>query len=94
MASTPPYKVWVVLDSRNDNKGVPGEEIKSAYCKCPAGFLGTCNNVAGMVFRVEQAVAHSYTKSSCNDRLCGWVHPGKASKVPGKVRDVVIYNEK
>ena len=75
MTSTPPYKVWVAIDSRNDNKGVPGGEIKSAYCTCPAGLLGTFNHVAGMLFRVEQALVHGYTESSCTDRLCGWVDP-------------------
>ena len=41
----------------------------SAYCSCPAGLPGSCNHVAGMLFRIEAAVIAGVTKPTCTSRL-------------------------
>ena len=48
------YDVWALV--KKDFKYDVGSAILSAYCTCAAGLLGSCNHVAGLLFRVEAAV--------------------------------------
>ena len=65
--SAKPYQVWVVIEK--DTAGKPGATITSAYCTCTAGLYGSCNHIAGLLFRVESAVLRGITKPTCTDRL-------------------------
>ncbi|KAH3818182.1 hypothetical protein DPMN_119780 [Dreissena polymorpha] len=54
------YNVWAVIE-----KNVPGRsggKVLSAYCTCTAGMFGTCNHVAGLLFRIEHAVKTGETE--------------------------------
>ena len=57
-----PYDVWAVVQKNKPN--VPGGCIRSAYCTCTAGILGTCNHITGMLFRIENAVQTGLTTPS------------------------------
>ncbi|XP_045161885.2 uncharacterized protein LOC123526703 [Mercenaria mercenaria] len=81
------YDVWAVI--RKDTQQTPGGEILSAYCTCTAGMLGTCNHVAGMLFKIEHATKTGETSKTCTDRLCEWnVAKAKPSKKPVKAGEV------
>ena len=58
--SAKPYDVSVVVE-----KDAPihrGGQILGGYCSCTAGLLGSCNNVAGMLVRIEAAVITGVTR--------------------------------
>ncbi|XP_070182354.1 uncharacterized protein [Littorina saxatilis] len=57
MSTRKPYKVWVMVSKKGET--TVGGEIQAAYCTCPSGLLGSCNHVAGLLFRVEAAVTVS-----------------------------------
>ena len=88
------YKVWIALNARDDFKELPCEEVNEAHCTCPVGLLGTCNHVAGVLFRVERAVVYGHVHNARTDHLCEWVDLGKRSDVPGRVKDTPFCNEK
>ena len=71
--SAKPYDVWVVVEK--DTPIHPGGQILSAYCSCTAGLLGSCNHVAGMLFRIEAAVITGVTRPTCMSRLSEWTVP-------------------
>ena len=80
--------------SRKDTKSSPGGEIVSAYCSCTAGLLGSCNHVAGMLFRIEAAVITGVTNPTCTSRLSEWVVPSsKANVQPGRMSDMVVIKD-
>ena len=56
---------------KNSGEG-PGGRICSGYCTCTAGMHGSCNHIAGMLFRVENAVKTGETKTSSTDKLSNW----------------------
>ena len=43
------YQTWAIVEK--DLLLRPGGKILSSYCTCTAGMLGTCNHVAGLLFR-------------------------------------------
>ncbi len=69
----PDYQVWAAVEK--DSKSVPGGRIHSAYCTCPVGLHGTCNHVAGLLFRIESAVRAGMATKSSTSRLCQWNIP-------------------
>ena len=78
-----PYKVWVMASKKTQD--CAGGEIKTAHCSCPAGLLGSCNHIAGLLFRVEAAVKSGATRPSCTEVECSWVIPqGTAARKPRK----------
>ena len=82
-----PYDVWAVIVKDHLE---PGGEIKSAYCSCTAGLVGTCNHVVAMLFRVEAAVRFNITKPTCTSKLCSWPVPtgSKVDTMPRKIKDI------
>ena len=60
--SSKAYAVWVCVTK--DFQDSPGGEIHAAYCTCTAGLSGTCNHVAGILFRIDNAVITGMTKPS------------------------------
>ena len=42
-----PYDVWALIEKDSE---IPGGNVKSAYCSCVAGLVGTCNHVVAMLF--------------------------------------------
>ena len=64
--SQKPYTVRVIV--RKDESDSSGGEIKSAKCTCTAGLIGSCNHVAGLLFRVEAAV-FGVAHQTCTSRL-------------------------
>ena len=51
--------------------------MREAYCTCPVALLGTCNDVAGVLFRIERAVVYAHVHISKTEHLCERVNPGK-----------------
>ncbi|KAK7089418.1 uncharacterized protein [Littorina saxatilis] len=81
-----PYRVWVMITKKNETSA--GGEIKTAHCTCAAGMLGSCNHIAGLLFRVEAAVKCGATDLRGTENLCTWVAPsGSVARKPGKWRD-------
>ena len=56
-----PYDVWALL--QNDKTDQLGGRVINAYCSCTAGLLGCCNQVFGVLFRVEATVMQGLTKA-------------------------------
>ncbi len=73
------YQVWALV--KKDDGTKPGGQIFSAYCTCTAGLLGTCNHVAGLLFRVEAAVRCGLTDPACTAQTCKWNLPSQRSDV-------------
>ena len=71
--SQKPYTNWAIV--RKDKSDSSGGEIKSAYCTCTAGLIGSCNHVAGLLFRVEEAVLTGVAHPPCTSRLSEWNIP-------------------
>ena len=87
--STKPYQVWAVLEKDSDTK--PGGAIKSAYCTCTAGLHGSCNHIAGLLFRIKAAVLRGITKPTCTDRLAMWKVPSaKTELTPCPVSELIF----
>ena len=61
--SQKPYTVMAIV--RKDKSDVSGGEIKSGYCTCTAGLIGSCNHVAGLLFRVEATVLTGVAHPTC-----------------------------
>ena len=57
------YDVWVVC--RKDLVDSIKGEILSAYCTSTAEVYGSCNHVAGLLFRVEAAVLTRLSNPPC-----------------------------
>ena len=90
--SSKPYDVWVLI--KKDFKFVVGGVILSAYCTCTAGLLGTCNHVAGLLFRVEAAVLIGVTRPACTSMLTSWNVPSKKKQIiPGRIKDFLFKSE-
>ncbi|KAL5021765.1 hypothetical protein ScPMuIL_000920 [Solemya velum] len=70
-----PYQIWAII--KKDRDEAPGGYIVSAYCNCTAGMLGSCNHIAGMLFRVEAAVKTGMTKPTCTSQISTWNVPSK-----------------
>ena len=61
------YNVWAIV--RKDQSDSDGGEIKSAYCTCTTGLIGSCNHVAELLFHVEAAVLIGVAHPTCTSRL-------------------------
>ena len=68
-----PYDVWAIIEKRTQKS--PGGRVIGAYCTCTAGLYGSCNHVAGLLFRIESAVMSGITSTTCTDKLAQWVIP-------------------
>ncbi|XP_053399723.1 uncharacterized protein LOC128557095 [Mercenaria mercenaria] len=80
------YDVWIVI--RKDKNTVPGGQILNAYCSCTAGMMGSCNHIAGVLFRMEYAVKTGMTRPTSTSKACEWTVPKKKTTVKmGKARD-------
>lgn len=75
--SLKPYDVWAIV--QKDFPDHPGGTIKSCYCSCTAGLHGSCNHVAGLLFRIEAAVMKGVTKPTCTSKSSEWVKPAAKS---------------
>ena len=86
------YDVWALVEKESDQG--PGGKIISAHCTCPAGLLGGCNHVAGMLFRIEAAVIRGMNKVSCTSELAKWNVPKSKKKIqPGKLSNFLFKQE-
>lgn len=82
------YDVWVVL--KKDTGNIPGGQVLRAYCTCTAGMLGSCNHIAGVLFRLEHAVKTGMTRPASTSKPSVWTIPKKKTKInPGKVTDLI-----
>ena len=80
-----PYDVWVLV--KEDLKYQVGGATLSAYCKYTAGQLGSCDHVAGLLFRVEAAVIIRVTHPTCTSMLASWNVPSKKKQIiPGRIK--------
>ena len=56
---------------------------------------GSCNHVAGLLFRIEAAVLEGLTDETCTMRSCLWNVPsGKKQIKPGKISDFLIKQDR
>lgn len=87
------WKVWIIVGKKTNND--PGGAIKAAHCTCPAGLMGCCNHIAGVLFRIECAVRTGATEKTCTEKACQWVTPGRGvPRKPRKWRDVMVMKHK
>ena len=77
--SQKPYTNWAIV--RKDKSDSSGGEIKSAYCTCTAGLIGSCNHVAELLFRVEAAVLTGVAHPTCTSRLSEWNVPKRKKQI-------------
>ena len=69
-------------------RGYTWSEILAGYCTCTVGLLGSCNHVAGLLFRVKAAVLTGYYNPTCRSTLATWntlrgkkqIQPNEVSK--------------
>ncbi|KAH3823792.1 hypothetical protein DPMN_125614 [Dreissena polymorpha] len=74
-----------------DTKEILGGQVLQAYCSCTVGMLGSCNHIAGVLFRIEEAVKTGQTRKSYTSKPCEWTVPKKQTKVKaGRVSDVLL----
>jgi len=58
-------------------------------------FLGSCNHVAGLLFRIEAAVLQGITDETCAMKSCAWNVPkGKKHIKPGKLSNFLIKQDR
>ena len=63
-----------------------GGKILVGYCTCTAGLLGSCNYVAGLLFRVGVVVLTCYCNPTCTSTPATWNIPcGKKQIQPNEV---------
>ena len=90
--SSKPYDVWALV--KKDFKYEVGGAILSAYCTCKAGLLGSCNHVAGFLFRVEAVALIGVTHPTCTSMLASWNVPSKKKQIiPGRIKDFLLKSE-
>ena len=86
------YTVWAIV--KKDDQNCPGGYIVSAYCTCVAGLLGSCNHVAGMLFRIESAILTGVAHPTCTSVRAKWVIPKvKKSIEPGLLSSFIFAHE-
>ena len=84
--------VWVLV--KKDLKDEMGGAILGAYCTCTAGLLGSCNHVAGLLFRVETAVLTGVTHPTCTSMLASWNVPSQKKQIiPGRIKYFLFKSE-
>ena len=87
--SSTPYHAWAIIEK--DTQVKPGGKILNAYCTCTAGLHGSCNHIAGLLFRVKAAVLRGLTNPTCTDRLARWtVPPTKTELSPCPVSKITF----
>ena len=85
------YDVWAI--ARKDSIETVGDEIINAYCKCTAGFLGTCNHIASL-FRIEAAFLLGHTHQTCTSQLSQWNIPSHKKQIePVEVASFIFEKE-
>ena len=84
--SSKQYDVWALL--KKDHVDEVGGEIMSAYCTCTAGFIGSCNHVVGLLFRIEAAVLIGVTHPTCTSNLASWNIPSRKKKEEVRALDI------
>ena len=90
--SSKPNDVWALV--KKYFKYEVGGAILSAYCTSTAGLLGSCNHVAGLLFRVEAAVLIGVTHPTCTSMLASWNVPSKKKQIiHGRIKDFLFKSE-
>ena len=56
-------------------------EILSAYCTSTAEIYGSCNHVAGLLFRVEAAVLTGLSNPTCKSVSAAWDIPKTKTQI-------------
>ena len=79
------YDVWALV--KKDFKYEVDGAMLSVYCTCIAALLGSCNHVAGLLFRVEPAALIGVTHPSCTFIIASWNAPSKKKQpIPGQIK--------
>ena len=59
-----------------------------------SGLLGSCNHIAGLLFRIKTAVLIGVTHPTCTSILPSWNIPSKKKKItPGPVKNFLFKTE-
>ena len=59
-----------------------------------SGLLGSCNHIAGLLFRIKTAVLIGVTHPTCTSILASWNIPSKKTKItPGPVKNFLFKTE-
>ena len=87
------YNVWVVCCKDLVGSSI-GDNILSAYCTCTTGLYGTCNHVAGVLFRVEAAILTGLSNPTCTSVSAAWNIPStKRLIIPDEISKFIFTNE-
>ena len=72
---------------------IPGGTVKSAYCLCVAGLVGTCNDVVAIRFGIEHAVRFNLTNPTSTSKLWTWNVPSsnKVDTPPKRIKELSFY---
>ena len=71
-----------------------GGEILSAYCICTLGLYSSCDHVAGLFFRVEDAVLIGLSNPTCTSVSAAWNIPStKKQIIPGEISKFIFTND-
>ena len=71
-----------------------GGEILSAYCICTLGLYGSCDHVAGLFFRVEDAVLIGLFNPTCTSVSAAWNIPStKKQIIPDEMSKFIFTND-
>ena len=83
------YDVWVVC--RKDLVDSIKGEIFSAYCISTAEIYGSCNHVAGLLFRVEAAILTRLFNPPCTSVSAAWNIPStKKLRIPDEISKLFL----
>ena len=78
----PSRQVWILTEKSG--------EILCAYCTCTAGLCRCCNHVIAALYKVEHAVSHGLTQSSCTSIPCQWNKPTESVSTPMAIKDIIF----
>jgi hypothetical protein len=78
----PNYKAWV----RCDDDGT----VQTGHCTCMAGLGKSCSHIGALLWKVEYAVTHNYTGTSCTDEQMKW-NSGTQSNIEPKALEHISF---
>ncbi|XP_066930803.1 uncharacterized protein [Clytia hemisphaerica] len=86
------YDVWAIIQQKDTDNEIDGQILRG-YCTCTAGLLGSCNHVAGLLFRLEIANLLGETRKTCTSVRSKYMEPSSSKKKtikPGKLSSFVF----
>uniref|UniRef100_A0AAV2JQV3 SWIM-type domain-containing protein n=1 Tax=Knipowitschia caucasica TaxID=637954 RepID=A0AAV2JQV3_KNICA len=78
-----PHQVYVIIEQDTGR-------IEGAYCTCFAGLGQTCNHVAALLFKVDDAWKRGITNQACTSLPCIWNKYGSTKDIaqPKRIQEM------